>query len=151
MHETSGERIQVGQLEIVFYAAKGDTAGNADVFELRVPPGAKVPGAHHHVDVDEVVFGLEGEMTYVIGDVPHRVTPGQRHFSPQGVTHRFTNRTDRMARVLIIATPARMGPEYFRDLSALVNAGGPPDMVQVHAVMRRYGLEPMPLPAAAQL
>ena len=55
------EHIKIGQLEVVFLAAKGDTDGHADVFELRVPP--------------------------------------------------FVNRSDGMARALVVGTPATLGPE----------------------------------------
>jgi hypothetical protein len=63
------------------------------------------------------------------------------------VRHYFVNRGDQPARALIVGTPATLGPEYFREVGALVAAGGPPDMQKVAAVMRKYGLEPQPLPA----
>lgn len=145
-----GEHIQLGQLAVVFLAKGADTHGHADVYEVHVPPGAKVPGAHHHVDVDEVIYGLEGVMTYVVGDTLHAVGPGDRVSSPRGIVHWFENRGDVLARSLIVATPARMGPEYFRDVAAVLAAGGPPDLDKIFAVMRRYGLEPQPLPEAAR-
>jgi uncharacterized cupin superfamily protein len=146
-----GEHIQVGQLAVVFLAKGTDTHGHADVYEVHVPPGAKVPGAHQHVDVDEVIYGIEGVMTYVVGETLHQVGPGDRVLSPRGIVHHFQNRGDVLARSLIVATPARMGPEYFRDVAAVLKAGGPPDLQKVFAVMRQYGLEPAPTPAAAQL
>jgi uncharacterized cupin superfamily protein len=145
-----GEHIQLGQLAVVFLAKGADTHGHADVYEVHVPPGAKVPGAHHHVDVDEVIYGIEGVMTYVVGETVHLVRPGDRILSPRGVVHYFQNRGDVLARSLIVATPARMGPEYFRDVAALLKAGGPPDLEKVFAVMRQYGLEPAPLPVAGR-
>jgi uncharacterized cupin superfamily protein len=143
-----GERIPVGQLTVVFLAKGSDTHGHADVYEVHVPPGAKVPGAHHHVDVDEVIYGLEGVMTYQVGETIHEVGPGDRVFSPRGIVHHFHNKGQVPARSLIVATPARMGPEYFRDVAAVLKAGGPPDLQKVFAVMRQYGLEPAPLPPA---
>ncbi len=148
----NGESIQVGPIEIVFFAASPDTDGHADVFELRVPPGVKVPGPHHHVGMDEVLLGLEGTLTYVVGDEVHLVGPGERAFSPRGVVHYFVNRTDKLARALVIGTPATLGPQYFRDVGAVIAAskGGPPDMAGIVAVMMRYGLKPSPLSAAAE-
>jgi quercetin dioxygenase-like cupin family protein len=149
---TNGESIRLGQLEVVFFAASRDTDGHADVFELRVAPGAKVPGPHHHAGMDEVLLGVEGTLTYVVGDQVHQVGPGERVFSPRGVVHYFANRTDKPARALVIGTPATLGPAYFRDVAAVIaaSAGGPPDMAKLGAVMKRYGLEPAPLSAAAQ-
>lgn len=149
--QRAGEHIQVGQLSILFLAKGADTQGHADVYEVTVPPGAKVPGAHHHVDVDEVIYGIEGVMTYVIGETVYRIGPGDRALSPRGIVHHFQNRGDVPARSLIVATPARMGPEYFRDVAAVLKGGGPPDLEKLFAVMRQYGLEPAPLPAAARV
>ena len=135
--EKSGERIRLGQIEIIFFAHRGDTDGHMDLYEVRVAAGARVPGAHHHVDMDEVIYGLQGVMTYVVGDEIHEVHPGQRVFSPRGVVHYFANRGLEPAHVLVCGTPARVGPEYFRELAALVAAGGPPDMEKIGNVMRR--------------
>jgi uncharacterized cupin superfamily protein len=148
MNKIVGEEIQLGQLKVTFLAKGQDTGGHADVYEVTVAPGAKVPGAHFHVDVDEVICGLEGVMTYVVGETVHQVGPGDRVLSPRGVVHHFSNKGDVQARTLIIATPARMGPEYFRDIAAVMKNPGPPDLQQIFTVMRRYGLEPAPLPAA---
>jgi quercetin dioxygenase-like cupin family protein len=141
------EHIKVGPLEVIFLAAKGDPGGHADVFELRVPPGARVPGAHLHAGMDEVITGLEGQLTYVVGDRVFEVGPGDHAVSPRGVRHYFVNRSDRMARALVVGTPATLGPEYFREVAAAAVAAGPPDMQKIVAVMRKYGLEPQPLPA----
>lgn len=148
--ESNGEHIQVGPITVVFLAKASDTNGLADVYEVRVPPGAKVPGAHHHIDVDEVIIGLEGVMTYVVGDTLHSVGVGDRVISPRGIVHFFENRGDSLARTLIVATPAKMGPEYFRDVAQVAKPGGPPDLEKIFVVMRRYGLEPAPLPEVAR-
>ena len=147
----AGERIPLGQIEIVFLAHGGDTDGHMDLYEVSVAPGARVPGAHSHVDMDEVIYGLEGVMTYVVGEQVHEVHPGQRVFSPRGVLHYFVNRGSVPARTLICGTPARVGPEYFRDIAAIVSAGGPPDLQKIFGVMKRYGLEPAPLPSSVRL
>ena len=35
-----------------------------------------------------------------------------------------------------------IGAEYFREVAAVVNAGGPPDRAKLAQVMSRYGLRP---------
>ena len=148
---TDGEHIHLGQIEIVFFAQGEDTDGHLDLYEVRVAPGARVPGAHYHVDMDEVILGLEGVMTYVVGDQIHEVHPGERAFSPRGIVHYFANRGPTPARTLICGTPARIGAAYFRELRVLATGGGPPDMQKIAAVMRRHGLEPSPLPESVRL
>jgi hypothetical protein len=34
-------------------------------------------------------------------------------------------------------TPALIGPDYFRETAAIVNAGGPPDLEKIKAVMNQ--------------
>lgn len=137
------EHIALGALEVVFLADGTQTDGHLDLYEVRVAPGARVPGAHHHVDMDEVILGLEGTMTYVVGETIHEVGPGTRVFSPRGVTHYFVNRGTTPARMLVCGTPARVGPQYFREIAAALTSGG-----SIPDVMRRYGLEPQPLAVA---
>ena len=43
------------------------------------------------------------------------------------------------AKVLSVLTPATIGPKYFREIAAVVNAGGPPDPAQIKAVMEKHG------------
>lgn len=136
------ERIRIGQLEIIFFASAESTDGHADVFEVIVPAGAKVPGAHYHVEVDEVVSCLEGVLTYTLGGVAHELHPGQSLMAPKGVEHHFANRSSERARFLSVLTPAKIGANYFREMAALLGKGGPPDMAQVGAIMRKHGLEP---------
>src|SRR4051812_14737679 len=86
-----GEIIKLGQLTLHFYATSEHTGGHADVFEVCVPQGAHVPVAHHHIEVDEVVYILEGTLTYTLGGVPHVLQAGDRLFAPKGVVHHFAN------------------------------------------------------------
>ncbi len=66
--------------------------------------------------------------------------------SPRGIPHHFANLHQGTARMIITATPGRMGPEYFREAAAVVNGSGPPDLARLKAVMNKYGLEPVQLP-----
>jgi mannose-6-phosphate isomerase-like protein (cupin superfamily) len=139
-----GEKIQVGQLGIRFLASAAQTGGHADVFEVIIPEGAKVPIAHHHVDVDEVVYGLEGVVTYRVGDESFELRPGQCALAPKGVVHSFENRHSGLAKFLSVLTPPNLGPNYFRDIAAAATPGTPPDPVQLKEIMARYGLVPVP-------
>jgi quercetin dioxygenase-like cupin family protein len=138
-----GEVIRLGQLQVTFYVSGADTGGHADVFEVLVPEGAKVPVAHHHVEVDEVVYGLEGVLTYRVGGVTHELRAGDRLFAPKGIEHHFENRHPGPSRFLSVLTPATIGPKFFRELATLVT-GGPPDPAKVGQVMLKHGLVPSP-------
>ncbi|MGZ3422629.1 MAG: cupin domain-containing protein [Polyangiales bacterium] len=147
MGPIKGEQIRLGQLLVTFFASAAETDGHADVFEVLVPPGARVPVAHHHVEVDEVVYALEGVTTYTLGGVKHELRAGDRLFAPKGVEHHFANLHAEPARFLSVLTPATIGPKFFREVAALA-ASGPPDPARVGEVMRRHGLVPAaPTPA----
>jgi hypothetical protein len=50
------------------------------------------------------------------------------------------------AKALAIVTPGILGPDFFREVAAILHAadGGPPDLAAIAAVMGRYGLTPAP-------
>lgn len=139
------EIIRVGDLEIRFHRAPAETDGVVAVFESVIPAGARVPVAHSHVGYDEWVFGLAGACHFYLDDTEVVLTPGASLFVPRGRVHRFVNRGPETARVLVIVTPGLLGPDYFREVAGIVNAGGPPDLARIGALMQRHGM----MPAAA--
>ncbi len=144
MTSGNGEAIRVGQLELRFLVDDAASRGALCMFEMTVPPGAKVPAPHFHREVDEAVYGLEGLLTYTVDGARHRIGPGAHLFAPRGAVHHFVNTDTAPARVLTVLTPASIGPRYFREIGALVNRGGPPDPASVKDIMLRHGLVPAP-------
>jgi hypothetical protein len=74
--------------------------------------------------------------------VVNEVGPGEVLCIPRGIVHRFGNLGSEAATQLAVVTPGRLGPGYFRDLAAILNAGGPPDCRSILAAMSRQGLTP---------
>ena len=142
-----GELIEVGQLEIR-YLVDGAEKGGLGVFEMTVPAGAIVPPPHSHTENEECVYVLEGALRYSVDGVSRDLEPGDWMSTPRGSTHHFINKTDAAVRALVIMTPD-IGPQYFHDVGAVVNAGGPPDRVRLAQVMAQYGLVPARPPAPA--
>ena len=140
------EEIKVGELAIRFVVEGGQTAGSVAVFEFDVPAGAKVAAAHSHDGYDETIYGLEGILTWTVEGTPTDVGPGEALCIPRGAVHHFDNTRDVDAKALAIVTPGILGPDYFREVAAIVDAtvAGPPDLVAIAAVMRRHGLTPAP-------
>ena len=133
------EIIRVGQIEIRFLLDGDDTAGNLVMFELIVPPGARVPTPHYHERVDEAAYGLEGILDFTVDGRGSEIGPGDRCFIRRGSIHHFVNKGLEPTRTLIVLSPALIGPAYFREIAALL-AGGPPDPAQVAEIMHRHGL-----------
>jgi quercetin dioxygenase-like cupin family protein len=138
------EEMKVGELVIRFLVEGEQSEGSVAVFEFDVPAGAKVPIAHSHDGYEETIYGLDGILTWTIDDAPTDVGPGEAVWIPRGIAHRFDNTGGVDARALAIVTPGVLGPDYFRELAAVFEAGGPPDVAALGAVMRRHGLTPVP-------
>ena len=138
------EIIRVGPVEIRFLLDADDTAGQLSLFEFLVPAGARVPAPHYHEHFDEVAYGLEGVLTFTVDGRAHSIGPGDRCFIPRGAVHHFVNAGPEPTRTLAALTPALIGPAYFRDIAALLTAGGPPDPARIAEVMRRHGLIVVP-------
>ena len=132
--------INVGQLRIR-YLVDGSQSASMGMFELTVPPGSNVPPPHSHSNNEEMVYVLEGTLRYTVGSDTRDLTTGQGMHTPRGTAHAFSNPFNGIARALIILSPD-IGPQYFKDVAAVVSAGGPPDKAALAAVMSRHGLVP---------
>lgn len=142
----AAELIHVGALEIRYL----QTAGNGTeigMFEMRVPPASMVPPPHSHSNNEELVYVLEGTLRYTVGPETRDLQPGEFMSTPRGEVHAFSNPHAVAARALVFNTPD-IGPQYFREVAAIVNAGGPPDRAKLMATMQRHGLVPAAPPAA---
>jgi quercetin dioxygenase-like cupin family protein len=146
MSTRTTEEIKIGPLGIRFLVEGEASGGTVAVFECDVPAGAKVPAAHSHDAYEETIYGLRGVMTWTVEGTPTEVGPGDVVCIPRGAVHRFDNNGAEDATVLAIVSPGILGPDYFRDVAAVVQAaaGGPPDLAEIGAVMRRHGLTPAP-------
>ena len=136
------ERIAVGELTIRFLAEGAADGTAASLFEFTVPAGAKVPAAHRHDGYVETIYGLRGVLTMTVDGEASAIGAGDVLRIERGVAHRFDNHGEAEATALAIVTPGLLGPEYFRELGALLAGGGPPDPAAIGAVMRRHGISP---------
>jgi len=139
--------IRVGQLEIR-YLQEASGGCQLGCFELRVPPGSNVPPPHSHSENEEFLYVLEGTLRHTVGGETKDLKPGECRATPRGVAHGFSNPHSVTARALVILAPDTIGAKYFRDVGAIVNAGGSPDRERLVAVMGQYGLKPAAPPAS---
>jgi len=140
------EEIRVGELAIRFLLEGEQSGGSVAVFEFDVPAGSKVAAAHSHDGYEETIYGLAGVLTWTVDGTPIEVGPREVLCIPRGAVHQFDNRTDLDASALAIVTPGILGPDYFREVAAVLDAAvaGPPDMAAIGEIMRRHGLTPAP-------
>jgi quercetin dioxygenase-like cupin family protein len=138
-----GELIQVGQIGIRFLLESADTNGAVAMFEFTVPVGAKVPVPHYHKHYDETIYGVEGVVTFTVEGKPVDIGPGETCFIPRGAVHGFNNLKQAAVKGLAVITPALLGPDFFKEAAAIVNAGGPPDVEKLKTVLLKHGLVPV--------
>jgi quercetin dioxygenase-like cupin family protein len=134
--------IHVGNLSITFLKSRHETSGALDLFEVTVPPLAFMNIPHLHRDYDETVIGMNGIATWTVDGRKVQLVPGQQLEIPRGTAHGYSNHHSATCRMLCILTPGIVGPEYFRDMGAVLRADGPPDIAGLAAVMSRYGVIP---------
>jgi quercetin dioxygenase-like cupin family protein len=131
--------ITLGQLQIR-YLRDGASEGQTGAFEMVVPPASNVPPPHSHAHNEEVRYVLEGTLRYSIDAKVRDLGAGESAFTPKGAVHGFSNPFSVPARVLVVQSPD-IGAQYFRDIAAVLTAGGPPDRAKLLQVMERYGLK----------
>ena len=146
MPTNTSEEIRVGEIAIRFLVEGENSEGSVATFEFDVPAGARVPAPHSHDGYEETIYGLEGVLTWTVESEPIDVGPGQALCIRRGAVHHFENTGEVDATALAVVTPGILGPDYFREAAAVLEAaaGGPPDLAAIGTVMRRHGLTPAP-------
>jgi len=138
----SEETIKIGPLGIRFLLTGDDSNGSVSVFEVLVPTGQKLTAPAHKNDAyEEILYGIEGVLTWTVDGTPVEVGPGQALCIPRGAVHRFDNLGSEEAKQLAVISPAIMGPAYFREAAEVIGAAaGPVDCAKMMDVFRRHGL-----------
>ncbi|MBB6412422.1 cupin domain-containing protein [Mesorhizobium sangaii] len=141
----ANETIGTKGLSVRFLVSGDSSNGSVAAFELMVPGAQRLPApAHSHDHYEETIYGIDGVLTWTVDGKPIEVGPGEALCIPRGAVHRFDNNGTRDAKALCVITPAAIGPDYFREAFAVLNAaaGGPPDKLKMMDIMRRHGLTP---------
>jgi len=105
----SEETIQIGQVRIRFLLTGNDSNGSVSVFEFFVPAGQKLAAPAHKNDAyEEMLYGIEGVLTWTVDGTPVEVGPGQALCIPRGAVHRFDNFGGEDVKQLAVISPAIM-------------------------------------------
>jgi len=139
------ETLRVGPLGVRFLITGAQSNGSVAAFELAVPAAERLAApAHSHDHYEETIYGIDGVLTWTVDGIAIDVGPGQALCIPRGAVHRFDNHGSRDVKALCVISPAAIGPEYFRETGAVINAaaGGPPDKARLGEIIRRHGRTP---------
>jgi mannose-6-phosphate isomerase-like protein (cupin superfamily) len=147
----SEETIKIGPLGIRFLLTSDDSNGSVSVFEVLVPAGQKLLAPAHKNDAyEEILYAIEGVLTWTVDGKSIEVGPGQALCIPRGAVHRFENLGIEDVKQLAVVSPAIMGPAYFREAAEVIGAagGGPPDRGKMMDVFKRHGMTVAAPPSA---
>jgi quercetin dioxygenase-like cupin family protein len=133
-------------MRVRFLVEGADSNGSVAMFQTDVPANAMMPAPHSHDGYEETIYGLDGTIAFTVDGEPADIGPGDVLCIKRGAVHAFTNGGDTDAKMLAVVTPGILGPEFFREVGAVLAdaGGGPPDIARIGEVMRRHGLTPAP-------
>jgi len=117
---TEGEMYRAGPFAITARVLGSQTGRAFELYELALGPATI--DYHVHLNMDETLYVLEGEIEFVVAGETFLRPAGSVAFVPRGVHHGFRNRGPAMARVLIHFNPSGDQHEYFRALEGLFAA-----------------------------
>jgi quercetin dioxygenase-like cupin family protein len=114
-----------------------DTNGQYTLIEQNNEPGVGIP-PHVHENEDEVFQVLSGQVEMNVGDKTTTLQAGDLIFCPKGVSHSWKVVGEEKARAMLSVFPSGL-EGMFRELAEL--PAGPPDMIKVTAICRKYNLK----------
>ncbi|MCF1710445.1 cupin domain-containing protein [Tabrizicola sp. J26] len=93
---------------------------------VMLEPGAVSSLRHWHLNEDEFVMVTEGECVMVQDEGETVMRPGDCAAFPAGSTngHHFLNRTDKVAKFLVVGTKAKTEVATYSDVDLKVEIGG---------------------------
>jgi quercetin dioxygenase-like cupin family protein len=130
------EPLHVLGTEVRFLCEGQSTNGAWSLMEVTLPLNAGPP-PHTH-DWAEAYFIVEGDVEFVVAGERFDATTGDFVHTPAGVSHGFSGRSQRPARVLIFDSPAHAGA-FFKRVDREVKEL-PRDIPKVFAIGAETGI-----------
>jgi quercetin dioxygenase-like cupin family protein len=127
----NGEQALIPRIRLL--VAGSATGDHLALLEMRASAGRGI-ARHVHELEDEVVYVLEGELTFYVGEEVHRAGPGSCLVLPKGIEHSYVVESGQ-ARLLVTVTPAGL-----EGLLEDVNRTGRVDVERLITVAARYGI-----------
>ena len=121
MTVTTREEIRVGEMVIRFVLEGDESGGSVAVFEFDVPAGAKVAQPTATTATTRRSTG-SWERRPGRSKAFRRRRPRRCALHPRGAIHHFDNKHDADAKALAIVTPGILGPDFFREVAAVLDA-----------------------------
>ncbi len=89
-----------GGMDIRVWMRSGMTNNLFSSVECAVAPKLMGPAPHHHLELDEMMYVIEGTASVLIGDEVVEVQAGGWHLRPRLITHTFWNASEKPLRFM---------------------------------------------------
>ena len=126
---------------LTILASGEETGGRFAILELAIKHNLEPP-AHTHTREDEMVYVLEGKITFTIGGSEQTASAGSFVFLPRGIKHSWCVH-DEQARVLMMFVPSGL-EQFFVQLSETLEGNNEMQpreaMTKMLALADEYGL-----------
>jgi len=83
-----------GGMDIRVWMRSAMTNGLFSSVECAVAPKLMGPAPHHHLELDEIMYVIEGTASVLVGEEVVEVQAGGWHLRPRLITHTFWNASD---------------------------------------------------------
>lgn len=87
-----------GGMDIRVWMRTSMTNGLFSSVECAVAPKLMGPAPHHHLELDEIMYVIEGTASVLVGDEVVEVNAGGWHLRPRLITHTFWNASEKPLR-----------------------------------------------------
>jgi quercetin dioxygenase-like cupin family protein len=122
------------------------TNGAYALVDMLIPPKGG-PGPHSHAAFQEAFYILDGEITVRTKEKTYAASKGWYVNIPfNGPVHKFTNKTDKIAHMICLTTPAGM-EKLFEEIGRPVAADNflplpqmtPEELKRLQSIVEKYG------------
>jgi mannose-6-phosphate isomerase-like protein (cupin superfamily) len=89
-----------GGMDIRVWMRTSMTNGLFSSVECAVAPKLMGPAPHHHLELDEIMYVIEGTASVLVGDEVVEINAGGWHLRPRMITHTFWNASEKPLRFI---------------------------------------------------
>jgi mannose-6-phosphate isomerase-like protein (cupin superfamily) len=133
----AGRSYDAGGMRGTFKADGSESDGKHCFTEWELAAGEAGPPPHLHREHEEAFFVTDGTVMFQAGDHSYEAPAGSFILIPAGITHKFSNPTDRPARCVNVWLPGGFEP-YFERLTRLMSSDEPLDPEAVVELSAEY-------------
>jgi quercetin dioxygenase-like cupin family protein len=125
--------------EVTILLDAAHTGGQFTLLTTVTPPGGGPP-PHFHENEDELLYVLEGRVTFLADGNWTETAPGATVFAPRKSVHTFKNIGNQPSKLLVHITPSGFENFFVAAAAEFARSGGP-DMNRAVQIAAQHGVK----------